>query len=301
VNLFHTKMLVWVAVATLLSASGLMGVTDQPRSSASGYAPVNGLKMYYEIHGSGSGPALVVLHGGLGSGAMFQAIVPELSKGRQVILVDLQGHGRTADISRPLSYQAMADDIASLIRYLKLDRADVMGYSVGGGVAARLGIQHPDVVRKLVVVSATYKRDGWYPELLAGMAQMNSATAEQMKGSPMYRAYTSVAPRPQDWPTLVEKLGLMLKQDYDWSQEVSAIKAPVLLVFGDADGVRPEHAVEFFELLGGGKRDGGWDGSGMPGSQLAVLPGQTHYTIFMQPSLAEAVVHLLDAPMPKSK
>jgi pimeloyl-ACP methyl ester carboxylesterase len=260
------------------------------------YADVNGLKMYYEIHGSGR--PLVLLHGGVGAIEMFGEVLPMLANGRQVIAVDLQAHGRTADIDRPLSLELMADDIAALIKQLGFESADVMGYSMGGGVAVQTAIRHPDVVRKLVLISIPYKRDGWYPEIQAGMGQMGAEAAEPMKQTPMYQLYASIAPRPEDWPVFLTKLGEMLRRDYDWSKGVAAIKAPTLIVVGDADAVRTSHAVEFFELLGGGKADGGWDGSGMSNARLAILPATTHYTIFSSPVLASTVVPFLDAPMP---
>src|SRR6266478_1765078 len=286
-NLIHT-----LSIAVILSASILVQGHD---SSASGYAPVNGLRMHYEIHGQGE--PLILIHGGLGSSDMFDAILPELSKGHKVIAVDLQAHGRTADVDRPLSYEAMADDIAELIRYLEIPAADVMGYSVGGEVALRTAIQHSDVVKKLVIVSATYRRDGWYPEILAGESQLNPQTAEQMKQTPIYQSYAQIAPRPQDWPVLCSKLGNMFRQDYDWSADVTKIKLPILLAFGDADAVRTASAVQFFELLGGGQRDGGWDASGMSHARLAILPGTTHYTIFSSPQLSSVVARFLDTPV----
>lgn len=252
-------------VAVLATSSLAPTQLTTSKTVKTGYAPVNGLRMYYEIHGTGK--PLILIHGGAGSTANFTEI-PLLSNSRQVIAVDLQAHGRTADIDRPLSYEAMADDIAALIKYLGLEKADVMGYSLGGGVALRTAIQHPDLVRKLVVVSTTFKHTGWYPEILAAMAQSGPAQAEQMKQSPMYQTYARVAPKPADWPVLFTKLGELLRKDYDWSKHGASIKAPALLVFGDADAVRTAHAVEFFELLGGGKKDAGWDGSGMPKSQF---------------------------------
>jgi pimeloyl-ACP methyl ester carboxylesterase len=180
--------------------------------------------------------------------------MPELSKNRQVIAVDLQGHGHTADIDRPMSYQAMADDVAALIQCLRITKADVMGYSVGGEVALRTAIQHPEVVRKLVIVSATFRRNGWYPEIVAGMSQLNANAAQQMKQTPMYQTYTRVAPRVEDWPILCTKLGTMFREDYDWSTDVAKIQAPVLLAFGDADAGRTAHAVQFFELLAEAER-----------------------------------------------
>ena len=264
-----------------------------------GYAPVNGLSMYYEIHGTGQ--PLILLHGGFGLTDMFGEILPQLGANRQVIAVDLQAHGRTADIDRPLRYEHMADDIAALITHLGLEQADVMGYSLGGGAALRTAIQHPARVRKLVVVSVPFKRNGWYPAMVAGMMQMNASTAEFMRQTPMYQSYVAVAPDPEHFPALCDKIGDLLRRDYDWSNEVAALKLPTMIVCGDADGLSPAHAAQFFELLGGGKIDGGWDGSGMSNSQLAILPGITHYNIFAAPALAASVTPFLDAPMPQAK
>ena len=261
------------------------------------YASVNGLNLYYEIHGAGE--PLILLHGGVGAIQMFGDVLPSLAQNRQVVAVDLQAHGRTADIDRPLSFELMAGDIAALIKHLGIEEADVMGYSLGGGAALRTAIQHPEVVRKLVLVSTPFKRDGWYPEILAGMGQMGPEAAEPMKQTPMYQLYASIAPKPEDWPVLLTKLGELLRQDYDWSKEVAAIKAPTLIVVGDADSVRTAHAVAFFELLGGGKVDAGWDGSGMSNARLAILPATTHYNIFSSPTLAAVVAPFLDAPMPR--
>ena len=188
----------------------------------------------------------------------------------------------------------MADDVAALIQQLGFQQADVMGYSMGGETALQVAIRHPERVRKLVVVSCAYKKNGWNQENLDGMAQMSAAIAEPMKQTPMYQLYAQIAPRVEDWPVLLDKMGDMMRQDYDWSNEVARIKVPVLLVAGDADGVLPRHTVEFFELLGGGLRDGGWDGSGMSNARLAILPGMTHYTIFNSPRLAETVIPFLD-------
>src|SRR5437867_12285010 len=266
-------------------------------NGAGHYADVNGIKLYYEIHGTGR--PLILLHGGLGAIEMFGPNLPALAKGRQVIAVDLQGHGRTADIDRPLSVALMADDIAALIKHLGLERADVMGYSLGGGVALQTAIRHPEVVRKLVVVSTPIKRSAFYPDILAQQGQVGAAAAEAMKQTPMYQLYASVAPRPEDWPRLLGKIGDAMKDDFDLSKEVAAIKAATLVVAGDADIFPPAHAVEVFGLLGGGKRDGGWDGSGRPTSRLAILPGLTHYAIFSAPALASTVIPFLDEPTPK--
>lgn len=261
-------------------------------AARTGYAPVRGLKIYYEIHGTGA--PLILLHGGFGASDMFRPFIPQLAAKRQVIALDLQGHGRTADVDRPLRAEAMADDVAAVAQHLGITRTDVMGYSMGGGVALQTAIRHPALVRKLVVVSSTFRRDGWHPEILAAMSQMGPQAAEMMKKTPMYQLYARVAPRPQDWAVLMAKVGEAVKQDYDWSKAVAALPMPTLLAFGDADSVRPAHVVEFFGLLGGGKRDGGWDGSGMSRARLAILPGTTHYTIFASPALAAAVGPFLD-------
>jgi pimeloyl-ACP methyl ester carboxylesterase len=195
----------------------------------------------------------------------------------------------------------MADDIGALIKQLGFKNADVMGYSLGGGVALQTAIRHPAQVRKLALVSTPCKRDGWYAELNARMAEMGPEAAQPMKQTPMYQLYAKIAPRPDDWPVLLTKLGELLRQDYDWSKDVAAIKAPTLIVAGDADNVRTAHVVELFELLGGGQAEGGWDGSGMSTARLAILPSTTHYTIFMSPALASAVTPFLDAPMPQAK
>ncbi len=262
------------------------------RPAQTGYARVNGLKLYYEVHGKGQ--PLVLIHGGLSTiDTFFGQLLPALAETRQVIAVELQAHGHTADVDRRLSYELMADDIAALIEHLGFGKADVFGFSLGGGVALQTAIRHPEAVRKLVVVSAPARRDGWYPEVLAGMASMN---AEAMVGSPMHAAYLNTAPNPNDWPVLVAKTRQLLGEDYDWAPAVEAIEVPVLIVVGDADSVRLAHAVELFGLLGGGKQDG--DMGGLPRSQLAVLPGTTHFTIMARTDLLlPIVVPFLDAPV----
>jgi pimeloyl-ACP methyl ester carboxylesterase len=263
------------------------------------YADVNGIKLYYESRGIGR--PLVLLHGGLGSGDMFGPNLTALAEGRRVITVDLQGHGRTADIDRRLSTELMAGDIAALITHLKLDRPDLMGYSLGGGVAVFVALRHPELVGKLVIVSTPIKRDAFYADILAQQAQVGPDAAEMMKQTPMYQLYASIAPRPEDWARLLGKIGEAMKVDFDLSKEIGRITAPTLVVAGDADIFPPAHAVEVFGLLGGGQRDGGWDGSGRPRSALAILPGLTHYTIAVAPALAAAVIPFLDAPAPDTR
>lgn len=238
-----------------------------------GYVQVNGLNLYYESHGEsqGSGAPLIVLPGGFMTVEAMGALVPQLAATRRVIGVELQGHGHTADIERPLRFEWMADDIAALIRQLGFEQADIFGFSLGGAVALQTPIRHPEVVRKLVIASTAFKRDGWYPEVLAGMASM---TVEAFAGTPIHEAYIKTSPAPDAWPTVVAKMRSLLSEDYDWTAEVAALTTPTLILVGDADSLRPAHAVECFGLLGGGKADG--DFQGLPSSQLAVLPSTTH-------------------------
>ena len=263
------------------------------RVATLGLATVNGVKLAYQIHGSGK--PLILLHGAFGSVEMFGPNVAALAAGRSVIGVDLQSHGRTPAVDRPMRFETMADDVAALIGHLGLEQADVMGFSLGGGVALRTAIQHPSSVRKLVVVSWPFKRDGWHPEMIAGFDAMGPEVAESMKQTPIYEVYREIAPRVEDWPILVAQVTGLVKLDYDWTAEVRDLPMPVMIVAGDADGLPPRHAVEFFELLGGGRRDAVWDRSGMTRHGLAILPRLTHYDIDVAPILATSVAQFLDA------
>jgi len=233
------------------------------------YARVNGLDLYYELHGSGL--PLVVLPGAFGTIAALGELVPRLASTRRVLAVELQGHGHTADIDRPLSFESMADDIAALIASLGLAQADLFGYSLGGGVALQTAMRHPKVVRKLALASTAFKRDGWYPEDLAAMSALS---AEVFAGTPIHEAYLRTSPVPEAWPTVIAKVRQLVTADYDWTAGVAALTTPTLILVGDADGVRLAHAVEFFGLLGGGQADG--DLAGLPRAALAVLPATTH-------------------------
>jgi pimeloyl-ACP methyl ester carboxylesterase len=259
-----------------------------------GYAPVNGLNIYYEIHGAGR--PLVLLHGAMGTIDMFGELLPALAKTHRVIAIEQQAHGRTADIDRPLRYEQMAEDTAALLRHLNIDNADVFGYSLGGAVAWQLAIRHPEVVRKLVVGSATYNNDGLYPEVLAGLE--TTFTPEAFAGSPIEAAYARVAPNPDDFPTLVAKVQQLTREFAGWPPEaVRAIAAPTLVIIGDSDIIRPEGAAELFRLRGGGVPG---DLAGLPPSQFAVLPGTTHMTLVQRADLLLAIIPaFLDAPMPE--
>ena len=258
------------------------------------YVEVNGLNLYFETHGAGR--PLILLHGGLGSGEMFGPILPALAERHQVIAPDLQGHGRTADIDRPIDIRLMADDIAALIEHLGLDEPDVVGYSLGGGVALQTAIKYPAMVRRQVVASANIRRDAIYPEMLAQLAQVGAAAADFMKDTPMYQLYQRVAPRPEDFPRLLDKMGAGMAEDFDFAEEVRGLQVPTLIVAADADMAPPSHYVEVFQLLDGGLRDGGWIGEGRPkgGHALAILPGLTHYNLFSSPLFGAVTLAFLD-------
>ena len=260
------------------------------------YAEVNGLSLYYETLGTGR--PMVLLHGGLGSSEMFGPILPALAEHHRVIAVDLQGHGRTADIDRPIDIQLMADDIGALIDHLGLEKPDVVGYSLGGGVAFWTAVKYPEKVRKLVSASAHIKRSAIPAEMLAQQAQVNAAAAEYMKDTPMYQLYQRVAPHPEDFGRLLDKIGESMGKDFDFSEEVRGLQVPTLLVAGDADMAPPSHYVEAFKLLDGGLRDGGWMGEGRPkgGHALAILPGLTHYNLCGSPLFAAVTLDFLDGP-----
>jgi pimeloyl-ACP methyl ester carboxylesterase len=260
----------------------------------SAYAEVNGLNLYYETHGSGR--AMILLHGGLGSGEMFGPIIPTLAENHQVIAPDLQGHGRTADIDRPIDIRLMADDIAALIDHLGLDKPDLVGYSLGGGVAFMTAAKYPDKIRKLVTACVYLRPDVVDPALRAQQGQVSAAAAEFMKDTPMYQLYQKVAPRPEDFPRLLDKIGESMKEGYDYTEEFRSLQVPTLLVASDADQAPPSHYVEMFRLLDGGLRDGGWMGENRPkgGHALAILPGLTHYNAFASPLFAAVTLDFLD-------
>src|SRR6266704_5093026 len=243
-------------------------MTNTTNHSAGNYAAVNGISLYYEIHGTGK--PLIMLHGGFGSFEMFSTLSPALALSHQVIGVDLYGHGRTALTDRPLRFEHLAGDIVGLIEHLGLEKADLLGFSLGGAVALQTAIRHPERVNKLVVISTPFKRTGWHPEIQAGMT---SITPEFFIGTPIHDAYISVAPKPEDFPRFVAKMREAMSQDYDWTELVSSLRTPTLIVAGDSDALPPSHSVEFFSLLGGGRSDAGWNGENLIQSQLAILPG----------------------------
>ncbi|HYW24062.1 MAG TPA: alpha/beta hydrolase [Terriglobales bacterium] len=252
-------------------------------------ASVNGLDMYYEIHGEG--PPLVLLHGALSAtGTSFGALLPDLARSRRVIAVEQQAHGRTADVDRPLTIEHMAEDTLALLRHLGVERPDLFGYSLGAGIALQIAVQHPDRVRRAVLASVTYDTSGFHPGLLDGI---DALRPELLAGTPWQEEYARIAPIPDDWTTLVEKVKRLDASSQGWTAEqIRSIEVPVLLVIGDSDIVRPEHAVEMFRMLGGGVEG---DSAGLPRCQLAVLPGTTHVTLVTRrPWLVSMVEGFLD-------
>ena len=264
-----------------------------PATTASGYATGADGEIFYAVYGSGA--PLVLLHGGLMTHETFGPTLARLAEDRQVIGIDLQGHGRTLPFDRAMTYDAMADDVASVLAHLGIAKASVMGYSLGAGTALRLAIRRPELIDKLIVTSAPFAWAGWHDYNQQGMRAMSGTLAEAMKGSPIYEDYVRVAPDPANFPVLLDKIGQMMQSDFDWSVEIKAIKAPTMLIYADWDAVRTAHSAAFFELLGGGLQDALWDGSGMNANRLAILPGATHYSIGTDPRLATTALGFLDA------
>ncbi|HLF33959.1 MAG TPA: alpha/beta hydrolase [Cyclobacteriaceae bacterium] len=289
-NYTHAKTLAFGILA--ISVIAISSLAKPGPDVRSGYVEANGVNYYYEVRGEGE--PLLLLHGGLGHIGMFEPLLPRLSVGRQIIAVDLYGHGRTVLGNRPVSLIDMGDDMAVILKHLGYNQVDVLGYSMGGGVGFRFAAQHPEMVRRLALVSAGYARDGFYPEMLPMQAQVGAAMAEYMKETPMYISYMAVAPNPEDFPKLLDRMGELMRTPYDWSEDVKKLKMPVMLVFGDSDMYRPEHIVKFYQLLGGGLKDAGWQRENMSQNRLAILPDQTHYDIFFSPRLAETVLPFLN-------
>jgi pimeloyl-ACP methyl ester carboxylesterase len=261
--------------------------------ATSGYVPVNGLDMYYEIHGYGS--PLALFHGAMGTiDSCFAKLLPALAATRQVVAVELQGHGHTADVDRPLSYQHMAADAAALLEALGIETADLVGYSMGGAVALELAMRHPRLVRRVVFADGTsYRRDGLYPEIL----EEPESAADDLTGSVWHRAYVRAAPDPGRSPVLVAKSRDLDRTFAGWPDgDIQALTAPVLLIIGDSDIVRPEHTMKMFRLLGGGVIG---DLAGLPASQLAVLPGTSHVGLLDRVDWLQAMIlEFLGSPAP---
>ena len=274
-------------------------MTETPTSHSpveTGYAPVNDLRMYYELHGQGGVP-LLLLHGGLFDiDQQFGALLPTLSVGRRVVAADFQGHGRTNDVDRPLTGDGLTSDVVGLLEHLNLDQVDVWGFSVGGAVALQLAITRPDLVRKLIVSSVSFRAEGMRGENTEAVAEMK---VEMIAGTPMEAAYLAKSPHPdhEHLQGLLNKLAASDRGFREWSDDdIRGITAPTLMTVGDCDAVRLDHAVRFLQLRGG---DVNGDFEGVPASQLAVLPGTTHFSGLSRPALVqEIVLGFLDAPPP---
>jgi pimeloyl-ACP methyl ester carboxylesterase len=266
--------------------------TATPEPTKNGHAAVNGVNYYYAVYGTGE--PLLLLHGGLGQIEMFGPNLTKLAQNRQVIGVDLQGHGRTPLGDREISLVDMGNDMAGVLKKLGYDKVDVLGYSMGGGVAFQFAAQHPEMVRRLALVSAPYAQDGFYPEMLPQQAAVGAAMLEQMKGTPMYRSYVAIAPHPEQFPKLLDQMGASMRKPYDWSADVKRLTMPVILIYGDSDMFRPEHIVKFYQLLGGGLKDAGWQREHMSQNRLAILPNITHYEIGLAPQLVDTALPFLN-------
>jgi pimeloyl-ACP methyl ester carboxylesterase len=296
------RMLTQTLAAVALTSPALPAVADsepakvaQPAASApdkSGRVAVNGVNYYYEIRGKGE--PLLLLHGGLGSIDMFEPVLPAFAQERQVIAVDLQGHGRTELGDRKFSLEAMGDDMQGILQKLGYSQVDVLGYSLGGGVGFQLAVQHPKVVRRLVLLSAGYASEGFFADIRAQQGQINADAMAFMKDTPMYQSYVKVAPKPDDFPKLLGAIGDFMRKDYDYSADVPKLTMPVMLVFGDGDMYRPEHVIKFYQSLGGGLKDAGWMRENLSQNRLAILPNATHYDILYSPGLVSTTLPFLN-------
>ena len=270
-----------------------MQTTTKPApAKKSGHVAANGLSYYYEIHGQGE--PLLLLHGGLMSIDMFGQAIPKLAETRQVIAVDLHGHGRTALGTREISLVDQGHDMETIVKQLGFSQVDVVGYSFGAGVGFQFAAQHPASVRKLVIVSAGFAQDGYFAEMLPMQAAVGAGMVDMMKQTPMYSGYVAVAPHPEEFPKLLDAMGALMRKPYDFRDDVKKLSMPTMLVFGDSDMFRPEHIVEFYQLLGGGLKDAGWQREHMSKNRLAILPDHTHYDMFGNNDVAAAVLPFLD-------
>jgi len=283
-----------LAVPTVVQAAQEKPIMQNttPKPSKSGHASVNGVNYYYAIYGTGE--PLLLLHGGMFHIEMFGPNLTKLAQSRKVIGVDLQGHGRTPLGDREISLVDIGNDMAGVLKKLGYDKSDVLGYSMGGGVALQFAIQHPEMVRRLVLVSTPFSQEGFYPEMLPQQAALSAAMAEQMKETPMYKSYVAIAPHPEEFPKLLDQMGAYMRKPYDWSAEVKKLTMPVMLIYGDSDMFRPEHEVKFYQLLGGGLKDAGWQREHMSQNRLAILPNLTHYEMGTAPELADTALPFLN-------
>lgn len=282
-----------LSAATTTFAQTSEEISAMPVPTQSGYASVNGVEIYYQVHGQGT--PIILLHGGLMSASGFSPIIDRLTENHQVIGIDLQGHGHTLPFDRPMTFDAMAEDVAGVIEFLDLDKPAILGYSMGATTGLRLALDRPDLVSKLVLASSPYAFEGWHDYNSEGMRSITGAMADEMVETPLYTTYAAEQPDAEaHFPILLDKIGDMMRAGFDYSAELADLSVPTMLVYGDWDAVRTSHAAKFFELLGGGLHDAGWDGAGMNRNRLAILPGLTHYTM-ITPELAEIALQFIDA------
>lgn len=294
---FAASILATLALAADADPAAGQATPAYPNPVRSGYVESDGVRYWYEVHGQGE--PLLLLHGGLGSIDMFGDVLPRLARSRQVIAVDLHGHGRTALGARTaVDYDAAGDDMAAILDALGYRQVDALGYSMGGGVALKLAARHPGRVRRLTLVSTGYATDGFYAAMRPLQAQVSAAMAPMMVETPMYRSYARVAPNPDEFPRLLDAMGASMRLETDWSEDVRGLAMPTMIVFGDSDMYRPEHIVEMYQLLGGGLRDAGWQRESMSRNRLAIIPDATHYDIFFSPLLVPVVLPFLDGASP---
>lgn len=282
-----------LAFGALCSRSSRAAMAKTPgKPWKTGYVPSNGISYYYEIRGEGE--PLLLLHGGLGSIDMFGPVLPALAEKRMVIAVDLQGHGRTGLGRKIVDLKSIGDDMAAILDHLDIAQTDVLGYSFGGGVGLRLAVQHAAKVRRIVLVSTGFASDGFYADMRKIQKTLTAAAAASMAETPMYKSYAAVAPKPEEFPQLLQAMGDLMRTEYNYSEDVKSLRMPVMLVYGDADMYRPEHEIEFFQLLGGGLRDAGWMRETLSQNRLAIIPNRTHYDVFFAPEIVSMTLPFLD-------
>lgn len=284
---------VGVALTTMtLPAQAQDSATVQEmRPTSSGYAQAaEGLEVYYEVYGEGE--PIVVLAGGLMPISTTAQITGPLSDTRQVIAIDLEGHGRTALRDTPLSHERNGDDVAAVLRHLGIAEADVAGYSYGGAAAIWMAIRHPEMVRNLIVIATGFAGEGWYPETREGRSALGASLAEAMKATPIFEGYG----HPEQFPLFLDRMGELIRTDWDWREEIRALPMPALLVFADHDSVTMQHIAEFFALFGGGVREPGVIDPQFSRARLAIIPGYTHYNLHQAPEVAQVIERFLTQP-----
>jgi pimeloyl-ACP methyl ester carboxylesterase len=288
-----------IGVALMISTAASPSSAQRPdrgaapplKPTSTGYAPAaEGLQVYYEVYGTGE--PIVVMAGGLMAIKTTAQITRPLARERQVIAIDLEGHGRTALRNSPMSYERNGDDVAAVLRHLGIAKADIAGYSHGADAAIWTAIRHPEMVRNLIVISTAFAKNGWYPEAQAGMSAVDSTLAPQMKATPIFEGYG----HPEQFPLFLQRMGDLMRQEWNWREQVRALRAPVLLIFADHDSVSLQHIAEFFALFGGGISEPGWVDPKFSRARLAIIPGYSHYNLGQGPEVAQVIERFLTQP-----